>query len=92
MGFFLADEETMVRMMIADMLEELGHSVVAEAATIDLTLRITQTARFDIVILDINVAESRINHVAGLTNDASPSFLRLDMDKRESRKSIAIGR
>ncbi len=31
---FLVEDEVMIRMMVADMLEELGHSVAAEAGEI----------------------------------------------------------
>ena len=32
---FLVEDEVMIRMMVADMLEELGYSVAAEAGEID---------------------------------------------------------
>ena len=32
---FLVEDEVMIRMMVADMLEELGYSIAAEAGEID---------------------------------------------------------
>jgi DNA-binding NarL/FixJ family response regulator len=51
--FLLVEDEAMIRMMIADMLDELGHTVVAEAGNIDSALRLAETSEFDIAILDI---------------------------------------
>ena len=36
---FLVEDEVMIRMMVADMLEELGHSVAAEAGEISPAFR-----------------------------------------------------
>jgi len=41
--------------MIAGMIEELGHAVVAEAGNIADALSLAKTADFGIAILDINV-------------------------------------
>jgi DNA-binding NarL/FixJ family response regulator len=51
-------------MMIAGMIEELGHAVVAEAGNIADALRLAKTAEFGIAILDINVGGDRIEPVA----------------------------
>lgn len=60
----LVEDETLVRMMIAGMVEELGHTVVAEAGNIAEALKLAKTADFGIAILDINVAGDRIEPVA----------------------------
>ena len=49
---FLVEDEVMIRMMVADMLEELGFSVAAEAGEIDEAIRLAETAYFDLAILD----------------------------------------
>ena len=51
---FLVEDEALIRIMMTDMLEELGHIVVAEAANIKEALALAQTADFEIAILDIN--------------------------------------
>ena len=50
--------------MVAQMVEELGHTVVAEAANIKDALELAQTAEYDIAILDINVGGERIDPAA----------------------------
>lgn len=53
-------------MMVADMLEELGYSVVAEAGEINDALKLAQSAEFDLAILDVNVNGKVISPVADL--------------------------
>ena len=51
----LVEDEVMIRMMVADMLEELGYTIAAEAGDIDEGVRLVQATDFDIAILDVNV-------------------------------------
>ena len=60
----LVEDEALIRMMIAGMVEELGHTVAGEAANIPDALQLAQAADFDVAILDINVGGSRIDPVA----------------------------
>ncbi|MHC2667033.1 response regulator [Bradyrhizobium diazoefficiens] len=52
---FLVEDEVMIRMMVADMLEELGYKVAAEAGDIPEAMRLAEATQFDIAILDVNV-------------------------------------
>src|ERR1700712_2672807 len=61
---FLVEDEVMIRMMVADMLEELGYSVAAEAGEINEAVRLANSADFDIAILDVNVNGKVISPVA----------------------------
>ena len=61
---FLVEDEVMIRMMVADMLEELGYKVAAEAGDITEALRLAQATEFDIAILDVNVNGKVISPVA----------------------------
>ena len=54
-SFFLVEDEALIRMMLVDMVEELGHAVVAEAGRIEDALRLAHDPGFDIAILDINL-------------------------------------
>ena len=45
----------MIRMMVVDMLEELGHTVSAEAGRLDQALQLAQSTDFDLAILDVNL-------------------------------------
>jgi CheY-like chemotaxis protein len=63
---FLVEDEAMIRMMVVDMIEELGHVVAAEAGQIDQALELAQSADFDLAILDVNVNGKIITSVAEL--------------------------
>ena len=54
----------MIRMMVADMLDELGYRVAGEAGDIDEAVRLVQATEFDIAILDVNVNGKVISPVA----------------------------
>ena len=61
---FLVEDEVMIRMMVADMLEELGYSIAAEVGEIDQAIRLARITSFDIAILDVNVNGKLISPVA----------------------------
>src|SRR5450759_5752894 len=63
---FLVEDEVMIRMMVADMLEELGYSVAAEAGEINEAIRLAQCTEFDLAILDVNLNGKVISPVAEL--------------------------
>ncbi|MBN8981964.1 MAG: response regulator [Rhizobiales bacterium] len=60
----LVEDEVMIRMMVADMLGELGYSIAGEAGDIDEAVRLVQITDFDIAILDVNVNGRMISPVA----------------------------
>jgi CheY-like chemotaxis protein len=72
---FLVEDEVMIRMMVADMLEELGFSVAAEAGEINEAIRLAQSAEFDFAILDVNVNGKVISPVADLISARNRPFI-----------------
>ena len=72
---FLVEDEVMIRMMVADMLDELGYTVVAEAGEIDEAIRLAQTTFFDLAILDVNVNGKVISPVADLIKARNRPFI-----------------
>jgi CheY-like chemotaxis protein len=72
---FLVEDEAMIRMMVADMLEELGYHVVAEAGEIDEAIRLAQSIEFDLAILDVNVNGRVISPVAELVQARNRPFI-----------------
>ena len=63
---FLVEDEVMIRMMVADMLEELGYTVSAEAG---------ETSSFDVAILDVNVNGKVISPVADVIKARNRPFI-----------------
>ena len=72
---FLVEDEVMIRMLVADMLEELGYSVAAEAGEINEAIRLAQSAEFDLAILDVNVNGKVISPVAELIKARNRPFI-----------------
>jgi CheY-like chemotaxis protein len=72
---FLVEDEVMIRMMVADMLEELGFSVAAEAGEINEAMKLAESAEFDIAILDVNVNGKVISPVAELIRARKRPFI-----------------
>uniref|UniRef100_Q07N43 Response regulator receiver protein n=1 Tax=Rhodopseudomonas palustris (strain BisA53) TaxID=316055 RepID=Q07N43_RHOP5 len=72
---FLVEDEAMIRMMVADMLEELGYHVAAEAGEINEAIRLAGTTDFDIAILDVNVNGKVISPVADLIKARNRPFI-----------------
>jgi DNA-binding NtrC family response regulator len=60
----VVEDELMIRMLLEDMLAELGCSIAAEATRISDALEAVNKADFDIAILDVNVGGEPIAPVA----------------------------
>ncbi|ACF01684.1 MULTISPECIES: response regulator [Rhodopseudomonas] len=72
---FLVEDEAMIRMMVVDMLEELGFSVAAETGEINEALQLAEATEFDIAILDVNVNGKVISPVADLLKARNRPFI-----------------
>ena len=86
----LVEDETLIRMMLAEIVEELGHLVVSEAANIGAAISLAETQSFDLALLDINIAGSLVTpvvhildkrgvpiiFVSGYSNQTIPAELR----------------
>jgi DNA-binding response OmpR family regulator len=72
---FLVEDEVMIRMMVADMLQELGFSVAAEAGEINEAMKLAESAEFDVAILDVNVNGKVISPVAELIRARNRPFI-----------------
>jgi CheY-like chemotaxis protein len=60
----VVEDELMIRMLLEDMLGELGYTVAAEAARIEEALEAAKNADFDIAILDVKLNGQPISPVA----------------------------
>ncbi|WP_439407932.1 response regulator [Bradyrhizobium sp. DASA03076] len=62
----LVEDEVLIRMMIADMLDELGHEVVAETGSVDEALGLAAHVDVDFAVLDVSLAGRQVTPVADL--------------------------
>ena len=60
----LVEDEVLIRMMIAGIVEALGHRVVAEAGTLKEAERLARTAEFDLALLDVRLGHQSVAPVA----------------------------
>jgi CheY-like chemotaxis protein len=60
----VVEDELMIRMLLEDMLGELGYTVAAEAGRLDEALEAAKSAEIDVAILDVNLNGQPILPVA----------------------------
>jgi CheY-like chemotaxis protein len=63
MRVLVVEDEMMIRMLLQDMLDDLGHTLAGEAGAIDEALALARQAEFDIAILDVNLNGQPISPV-----------------------------
>jgi CheY-like chemotaxis protein len=51
----IVEDELMIRMMLEDMLDDLGFEVAATAGQVDEAVRLVNDTEFDVAILDMNL-------------------------------------
>ncbi len=71
----LVEDEALLLMMTADMVEELGNRVVAKAGSIEQATIIVQITDFDLAILDVNVAGRPITSIAATIAERGLPFV-----------------
>ena len=60
----VVEDDALIRMLLADMLGEIGYTVAAEAASIDEALEATRKTEFDLAILDADLNGRSVSPVA----------------------------
>jgi DNA-binding NtrC family response regulator len=63
-SIFLVEDETLIRMMLVQIVEELGHRVVAEATSVNDGRSRAEIEDYDLAILDINLQGFNVQPVA----------------------------
>lgn len=71
----LVEDEMLIAMDVADMLEELGFSVVGPALRLNKALRIAAEECFDLAVLDVNLAGERSFEVADVLRKRGIPFI-----------------
>jgi CheY-like chemotaxis protein len=60
----VVEDETLIALMLEDMLESLGYAVTGMAPRVPLALAMAETGQFDLAILDVNVGGENVEPVA----------------------------
>ena len=58
------EDDVLIRMLLADMLGEIGYTVAAEAGSVDEALEATRKTDFDLAILDADLEGRSVSPVA----------------------------
>jgi CheY-like chemotaxis protein len=72
---FLIEDEAMIRMMVADMLQELGYHVAGEAPRVDEAIDLVQKTHFDLAIIDVNLHGEMVFPVAEAIKASNRPFI-----------------
>ncbi|MDR3421400.1 MAG: response regulator [Xanthobacteraceae bacterium] len=59
----VVEDELMIRMLLQDMLADLGHTLAGEAGRIDEAIALAKDGEFDLAILDVNLNGQPISPV-----------------------------
>jgi CheY-like chemotaxis protein len=59
----VVEDEPMIRMLVEDMLADLGHTVAGQAGAIDEAVTLAKQADFDVALLDVNLNNQPITPV-----------------------------
>jgi len=71
----VVEDESLVAMLIEDMLSDMGYEVVAVAARFDQALEMARTIGADLAILDLNLAGARTDAVAEILRARGIPFM-----------------
>lgn len=75
LDIFVVEDEALLRLMIVDMLEELGHRVCCEAGHLDQAVIMAGRQEFDLALLDVNLAGKIILPVAEIIDARKRPFV-----------------
>src|SRR6266487_1804898 len=71
----VVEDELMIRMLLEDMLSELGYTIAAEAGRMEEALHAAKNAEFDVAILDVNLNGEPISPVADVLVERGRPFV-----------------
>lgn len=71
----IVEDETMVAMLLEEMLLDLGCQVVGPARTVDMALATIESEKFDGAIVDVNLRGTRADPIAAALKDRGVPFV-----------------
>ncbi len=71
----VVEDELMIRMLLQDMLADLGHTLAGEAGGIEEALALAKEGAFDVAILDVNLNGQPISPVVEILIDRGLPFV-----------------
>jgi CheY-like chemotaxis protein len=71
----VVEDELMIRMLLQDMLTDLGHTLAGEAGRIDEAVTLAKQGDFDVAILDVNLNGQPISPVVEILLERGLPFV-----------------
>lgn len=71
----VVEDEALIRMLLEDMLADLGHEVAATAASVEAARELAATVAFDAAILDVNLEGQEVFPVAEILATRNLPFI-----------------
>jgi CheY-like chemotaxis protein len=72
---FVVEDEFLIRMLLEDMLTDLGHAVAAAAGSVGEAAELAKTSEFDLAILDVNLDGRDVYPVAEILAERNLPFV-----------------
>src|SRR5262247_311706 len=72
---FVVEDEIMIRMLLEDMLADLGYGVAASAGGLNEAMTLARESDFDLAILDVNLNGDAVYPVADLLQERGVPFV-----------------
>ncbi|WP_407316060.1 response regulator [Pseudomonas sp. nanlin1] len=71
----IIEDETLVAMLLEDMLDELGYAIVAHASGLPEALALASTGQYEMAVLDINIIGGNSFPVAAVLDQRGIPFI-----------------
>ncbi len=71
----VVEDELMIRMLLQDMLSDLGHTLAGEAGRIEEAMALAKQCEFDVAILDVNLNGQPISPVVEILVERGLPFV-----------------
>jgi CheY-like chemotaxis protein len=71
----VVEDELMIRMLLQDMLADLGHTLAGEAGRIEEAVALAKQGEFDVAILDVNLNGQPISPVVEILVERGLPFI-----------------
>lgn len=71
----IVEDEIMIRLLLEDMLSDLGYSIAAAVGRVDDAVELANTGVFDIAILDVNLNGQTVGPVAEILEARGVPFV-----------------
>ena len=71
----VVEDELMIRLLLQDMLDDLGHTLAGEAGRIEEAVSLAKKAEFDVAILDVNLNGQPISPVVEILVERGLPFV-----------------